>query len=1116
MKTLLFGLVCIPLLAQTPTISNIVVSHIDHTSANISYTVAPDSVCFIEWGIATGVYPNAGLSVESQGGQCSQTLSGLAPNTTYYVLPTARPGLNSTSNQCLNSGCGTGEVNFLTSALPSPHPALPTPPTIASLSEPNVSGYTTVSIVAATTLPTNPSGGAIGDCVAASNVTAPGGGHWLGNVTANDTLTQIVGEIWYDVLLEFPESSTCYIPVSGFFNQGIELPVYSPARGSSNDWVIFQTHDNSAGGGDLPAFGMRTGPQYASKLATLKAKTPGLPTPGTTCNAPFNLNCNTVTLTPQFFDCFQTDCNGFWWRNLEFDHDYNSTLYPTGVVDPYVFMNYIRFEPVVGASSLPLTTTPHDLVIDRIYVPGQPYPAREGSCFAPGGVRWWIINSYCKTNFQTVGITPVAPPTTSGTTITVPVATFNLNAFDGHPLGTTGVTTITCVGAGCPAYAGNYEAWLDSGGLTFEYSTQTSVSFTCSGGPSTCVGVMTPSSFDIPRASMFYFSGSYGSGSTNLQYAINGNIVDNGAPSMFYNVSSILPLGIYWYDTQGGVFDNNFIQASGQTVYNDAVLVNTDLSWTHSYFSFPISYMANTSSWDGYLRASRNVIETKSQIRGQYVGNILSGSQNSITAGGVIYMASTYPGNGVTDINISGNVFKHVASGFACAGYAVGAQGFDSTQGTRIATVNNFFLDGNFSIYSSDVPGTHSFVSGWMGNYPGCSDLTLANNTVGNFLGPGPSFLFIGGNGLCVGLADGLNVHNNLATVSLGQVFDAIYSINGSTAMGLCSGGTPSNFVTSPYAVPGIGAPATNGTWKTYLDGDYIHYNNGTNLPSWNMYSNIILGGFTNQGGSGYTNLSPSNIGTLLGPSGPWPSPDTTTVFPCSSGDPFNASCTGGGTTYSSRAASIGWNSAKITASTPSGNPHDYPSAINVWNPATVGADVAIVDQATGTVNNIVLTTDATDIMVAYVAPDSRACSVRLSPHSAGTWTRMTDSGGAFSRSLTFGSLTASTSYDWNLECYSDQSAAFEYLPSQITSGMISTTASSTRTVITTFTLPATATKAIISFQGLAGSPVSGTYTSSPASTASVPVGNVSRTITYQTSGSVNVGSPSTTTVKIN
>jgi hypothetical protein len=214
------------------------------------------------------------------------------------------------------------------------------------------------------------------------------------------------------------------------------------------------------------------------------------------------------------------------------------------------------------------------------------------------------------------------------------------------------------------------------------------------------------------------------------------------------------------------------------------------------------------------------------------------------------------------------------------------------------------------------------------------------------------------------------------------------------------------------------------------------------------------------------------------------------------------------------RIAAIGWSP---TLNLANGNPHNYPRVSTPWNAGTVGADVTIVDQATGVVNDIVLSTASTVLQVAYTAPDSRACYTDISTDGITWGTRTTDGGGAFARSVSFTGLTASTLYYYRLQCYFDQTAAFEFLPSQITSGTITTAASGTTTTNTTFTLPSGASKAIVSYAPLTGGTPSATCTTSPCAVTSVPRGvNVPRTIQYQTSGSVQVGAAGTVNVTVN
>ena len=126
----------------------------------------------------------------------------------------------------------------------------------------------------------------------------------------------------------------------------------------------------------------------------------------------------------------------------------------------------------------------------------------------------------------------------------------------------------------------------------------------------------------------------------------------------------------------------------------------------------------------------------------------------------------------------------------------------------------------------------------------------------------------------------------------------------------------------------------------------------------------------------------------------------------------------------------------------------------------------------------------------------------------------MTDSGGAFARSLTFTGLTANTSYHYRVMCYFDQSAAYEFLPSQITSGTAATAANVARSVYQTFTLPSGAAKAVFVFAASNGTTVNQTCSSSPCSVNLTP-GNWTRTLTFETGDSVPVGTTSSDDIKI-
>lgn len=1148
--------------APAITVSNIVVAAVDHASVNVSWSVNTTGYCQLQYGTSSGVYQ---YSSGSQGSDvvashsCTMSLGGLTPSTTYYVMPSARPGANSSAGICYVGGsCGSVEQSFTTLPVPNPHPAPPNLPTVWTPTFPDTSGYTTVTMKA------DP---VTGNCEAAANVAKQS--KWSSAVTAGDSFQKVVNEIWFDTIIEFPEALSCNIPASGGFNTGVGLPAYSPA-GGPNDWVIIRTHANAAS--DFPPPGVRTGPQFAPRLATLVAQTPGMPlTPG---NGQQNFN-------GQIFDCYVNGCNHFWIVNIAMTHAFNSTLYPPGVTDPPAFVHYVRFQSPVGNTSVdtcPSTTTPCYTVIDRVYAYGQPWPSREMGCFEPGGNYWAVINTYCTTNFWVPGVWPGVSPVNSSlnnAVIDIPNAFYQLNAHDNTPLGivtapgysgttsnltpnvvgtgsytfttqtglaykpgdlveavsasafyafmigtvtsynaSTGqmvagftgandtgatnpawniVTPATATFSGVSAYTGKLYAWLSSAGLTIEYQQATGVSVACNAGAgNTCntVAVAAPAFTDVPASALFFFNGHFnGSGS----FVLDGSIGGNANPSIF---TQFRPLGVYWQPGQYGLYDNNYMVAIGQTIYNDTSGPAEDIAWTHNYLYFPRSKMQYSGQWDGYGYSFRNVIETKQQLRGLYQGNIVDGSASFQNPGNAIYIAGSWTGKystGTQDINITGNIFRHISTGFQMAGG--GTSPTDPPAATRVAITNNLFLDLNRDLYNDVGFG---LASGSFSLYPMASDVNFSNNTVGLTLGSGPALLEFGGADQTTVMGEGLLYSNNVVLTSLGGL-DVIMSIDGGQNPGY------SNFPTNPTVAAAVNPPSPPGTWAAALNSDFIHL--GTTIsPSWSIGHNVIVGAKNNRGlpPGQWVDLTRAQISSSI--QAMWPAADTTSVFPCSGSDTRCA----GGTTLASRLSAVGWSPAMdLTA----GNPKPYTIVPSVYNPGNIGANVTLVNQAAGVVQGISLNKGPGFLQFSYIAPDTRACSVDISPDGT-TWSRMTDSGGSFSRSLTFTGLTPNTPYQYRIMCYFEQSAAYEFLPSEITSGTIITSIGTPRVVFQNFTLPAAASKAVFDFAGPDGSHVVQTCFSSPCS-VNLDAGTWTRTLTFETNSAAIVGARSVTAITV-
>jgi hypothetical protein len=1217
-------------------ISSIAVNAIQHSGVQLTYSLSHSGYCQMQFGLSSGNYIYATGSAPSYantpGGSvqgCQLAIGGLKANTRYYIMPAARPDANDTVGICYTGGsCGTSEQTFTTLPLPNPHPAPPVPPVVWTPTEPDTSSYTVVSMQA------DP---VTSFCVAAANVAKQT--NWSSAVAAGDSFQTVLNEIWFDTVIEFASGSSCIVPSVGPDIIGVSLPPYSPV-GGPNDWVMIRTHANSAS--DLPPFGVRTGPQFASKLATLVAQIP-------------NNRTSVQNTQGQLFNCYATDCNHFWMENIGWTHQFNSTVYPPGVADPPAFGPYISITTadastgfqtglnLRGTTSTPITipsVTPaavtfttqvglgyaagtviqmvnqagdimqgvvvsynsstgaavasieyavgsgtysswslippaNHIVLDRVYAYPQPWPSREMNCFVMGGNYWAIMNSYCAVNFWVEGVYPQENPVdsaSSGAVIDIPNVYFQFNAYDETPIGmttaagfagtsttvlalTTGpqafstniglsytagnlielfnsgscgnygffmmgtvtsydassgsmVANITGVvgsgtcaswslvtpavatvsGASLSSYSGAVYAWIGSTGLTIEYQAAPGITMNCIG--CTATAVTTPARADVPATSMYYFNGYFSAGTFVLQ----GSAPENETPSI---LSSFRPLGLYFYPGQYTVYDNNYMQAIGQTVYNDTYGLFQDMSWTHSYFYFPRSKMQNSGQWDGYGYSFRNIIESKQQVRGAYIGNIIDGAASYENPGNAFIVGGAYQSIywsfGASDLNITANVMKHLSS--AVQGGPASPPNAPTL--VRFAVTNNLILDLNRDLYNFGGGGLDSgpFVS-----YPMAQDVTISNNTVGLTKGNGPAvFLFGAADSGTSVMGEGLQFTNNVLMTSLGGL-DVFFSADGGQRAPY------SNFLINPVVPVSVTPTAT--TWAEYFNGNWIQTGASVN-PSVKIGNNVVVGAQCNtRGGSqcnssgtgptSWVDLTQSQVTNYI--ANLWnPNLDTTSVFPNPSAG-----------TMASRIAAIGWSPSMNLAG---GNPNPYAIVPTVYNPGNLGANVTTVNQAAGIVQGISFLAGPSSLQFNYTAPDSRACSIDISADDS-AWTRLADNGGGFLRSLTFTGLTAGTAYYYRILCYFDQSATYEFLPSQITSGTASTPANFARTIFQEFTLPSGASQAVFAFFPINGPAVNQTCATSPCS-VSLGTGNWTRVLTYETTAAVPIGSPSTTNIVV-
>jgi hypothetical protein len=825
-------------------------------------------------------------------------------------------------------------------------------------------------------------GSANGECVAAAGV--PQQSNWNGDVLAGDNITTILQKVFFGTVIEFPQGASCKVfQTQPVWHTGYVLPmlpVDPMAAGNidspSHRWIVFRTKKINAA--DFPPFGVRTGPQWASKLAKLVAQNPGMTTDGS------GLGRGVQDFNGQLFDCYVQGCHHFWFENMEWTHLADSSVYPAGLVDPPAFVNYIRFFPN-GADIATPSTTPDYNVVDRIYAHGQPWPSREMGLFNPGGNHWAIVNSYAQANMWVQGVFPIVNPTMNGPVITIPKSVYQNNAFDNTPIGMTGNATATFQAPG--SYAGVFYAWIDRDGLTIDYQTGAGVTLACAG----CIAMSegNPARNSVPSTSLFFFNGHFSNGSAVLDYSAPWT----GSPTV---LASSRPMGIYHYPGNFAYVDNNYISAIGQTVYNDTDGPRQDGTWTHNYFYFPRSKMQNSGQWDGYGYTFRNVLETKQALRWRLEGNIFDGSAAHQNPGTAVFIVGAYAApfsNGTQDISIRNNIFKHLSSGFQCAGGGAQAPP-DSPTAARIEVFNNLFLDLNRDLYNN---GGGGLFSGPFSSYPGCEDMNIHRNTVDLTLGSGPALFLMGAasNGSSV-MGEGLNFTDNEMHLSL-NALDALAVI--------CGQDVPSH---PAYPASLCAGGSTGTTYKQMLDSSYMHAGS-TITGSWNLTNNVIIGGLTTRGLAAWTDIDQP---TLSGIAANFPAGN---IFPT-------------GPTMSARRAAVNW------------NPVTYRIVPSVWNPGNIGADVDSITSATGTVTNIAVSVSpsATTAVFTYTAPDSRACSVDVISSNASA-TRTADSGGATSRLVSVSGLLPNSKYQYRVMCYFDQAAQYEFLPGQITTAAFTT-----------------------------------------------------------------------------
>ena len=928
-----------------PFISNLAITDVSHASVHVTFNVNPPSYVQVHFGLTSGNYIYASASPKT--GVASLSIGGLQPGTTYYFRAKARPNADNDDGICDSAACGSAEQKITTQPEPAVHPEPPQAPVEYTVNEVDTTGYTIVPMRVASD----------GQCVAAQNIARQNG--WTGAVSAGDTIPAILNKIRYGTVLEFPQGAVCKVyETNPIFHSGYDLPAYPADTSLNHRWVVFRTKSNAVT--DFPPFGFRTGPAWSGKMAKFEVQTPGQ-----LINYTNNTTANNNT-GGQVFNCYNANCHHFWFQNLEFTN--SMAVYSGTQVDPPAFTNFITIEPN--------NSNPHHFVLDRLYLHSGPWPSRIYGVVSAGGSQFVMTGCYLYGDLWRLGRFPIEYPSASGNAITIPKAQWSFKATDA-PIGMLAASTIHVSGSG------TLTGWLDgitnvANGLTVRYNGLSAA---------TCSNCTIASGTEAVPASAFkLFTAVVANGQATI--VSQGYITyTNPAIDATSTLSAWKPLGLFISTGDQKTFDNNYIEAAGQTVYNDAVAGRTfnDQVFTRNHIRFPREKMQAAKQWNGYGYSFRNPFELKQCRRCRFEGNLLDGSAAYQNAGMAMMLVGSWPGGGTQDILVRNNTFRHVASGFHIAGGGTNAPP-DAPTARKISITNNLFVDLDRDKYNN---GGASFFSGLGIITPGAEDIAITKNTVDLTLGVGPALLLIGAaaEGTSV-MSEGLAFNDNLVHLSLNKL-DPVWSQCG-------------QLVASHPARPEPICSTAASSSKERLDAVFVR-TGVTVQPNYEFRRNVFIGGQTRRNLGAYRDMNQEELDQQ--------------ARGLPAGNIFVQ-----GSNLKLRRAAADWDANEFRAS----------------KKGNAGADIEAIQAASGLVQNIAVQAGPEQLQFRYKAPDERACAVETSPDGM-NWTRNADTGGVRDRTVIV-KLNPATSYRYRILCRYLQPAEWEYPASQWTSGTIATT----------------------------------------------------------------------------
>ena len=1012
-RYLIFLVVSVGALAQTPTVTIIGTDGLSHSVVRLTYNVSAPFVnartrYIASPGTCTG---GSGGSVQqmSQAGYLTTgmrvVVGGLTPATHYQICPEV-----TADNTNWSSGAG---VTVTTLPLPAIHPAPPFAPQTFSTAMPDVSGYTTVSVASDCHDFTSDLGTAESNLLTNGTViTLPAtgctqGGYYVPNAApdtiafapsavsvANSTITLpnhgfsegqgIQFGLSYAAL---PASGSC-IDGTGFAEQGFvvgeefyahvidanTIQVYcnnpNGINASTGVLMTFTNQGSASGGNNAPQLYVRPWNNPALYWVIVRTATPDaqFAPAGTRVSPAWAPKLAQLTMPLSMIGMFAGSVL------TVASNDPGNVEYPVTNIRFLGLEFTVADSPDSHTSSDPspwtwlIRTYPQcqNIIFDRCFIHIPPPYARVTSGWYWDGSNMAVIDSYMDNlTYWHPNYTGLAATAPTSTSINVATGTYWLQPGNVKTLSTPVVINLS------GTVTDNLFVYMDYSGV-IQIGLPPGESATCSGGTCNVYNLASSQSIGSCNTTTAAFphnsSGNLAAGPITCTILTNGQITGGAQTptplaSQFVTEGSNFMIG----GLGPGPYQvlDTYIEGAGLTWHHDEgggdTRFRNDYTYNRDTFMVLMSHILGGASSDGLYYAIRHGLEWKSGGRIAITGTIFDGATVENTPIGDFFEFNSGNGGGTHDVLLQNNTLRHGPAGF----FAPAVIPSSRPQGPppiRFTVRNNLFWDISGNYHSPCCFGV-SGGKGWIfaNGGTGEEDTVFDHNTVIQNTGTLPSLWYITDT-----LHEGVQFTNNFLYLSAGD-----------------------------WGFETDHTPCPSGQGKATAD---CLFTNGYRFDH-----NVLM-----------SNTTQGNVQAA------WPSP--LNYIPADPTDYFSA----GFFNYDG-------------AATPfvNGNPKNYNFRLNsnycsgCGHPASdatdVGANIDVLEAAQGKVtlngvpNGSITNNSAT---ITFVAPDAQGCPVDYSSTDAtviNSFTRVPDTGGNRSRNIALTGLSSGTVYYYRVNCAVEQ-----------------------------------------------------------------------------------------------